>query len=326
VDVYDYILPPGRIAQEPAEPRTAARLLDAVGPEVVHRRAEDLPALLGPGDLLVLNETKVLPARLHLRKRTGGAVEVLLLESTQDGGLAWEALVRPGRRVVPGTRLLAGDREVVEVGRHLEGGRREVVLLQGGVAEEFGAVPLPPYIHRPLEDPERYQTVYAARPGSVAAPTAGLHLDEDLLEQCTAAGAAIVKVDLAVGLDTFRPVEGALEDHVMHSERFSVPSSTLDACARAGRVIAVGTTTARALESAALGTREGRTDLFIKPGFDFKIVDVLLTNFHMPRSTQLVMLAAFCGPRWRGLYDIALDEGYRFLSFGDCMLVSKASA
>ncbi|MBV8958178.1 MAG: tRNA preQ1(34) S-adenosylmethionine ribosyltransferase-isomerase QueA [Actinobacteria bacterium] len=325
MDDYHFVLPDGQIAQTPAEPRTSARLLDATGP-VAHRVVADLPRLLREGDLLVVNESRVIPARLQLRKATGGAVEVLLLESTREGGREWEALVRPSRRVAPGTRLLGDDEEVVEVGGYLEGGRREVVLLDGDVAERLGAVPLPPYIHTPLEDPDRYQTVYAARPGSVAAPTAGLHLDADLLDKCVAAGAGIAKVDLAVGLDTFRPVEGALDDHVMHSERFIVPDETLAACARAERVIAIGTTTVRALESAARGAHAGRTDLFIRPGFDFKVVDVLLTNFHMPRSTLLVLLAAFCGPRWRELYDIALAEGYRFLSFGDCMLVSRAAA
>jgi len=323
---YTYVLPDGQIAQEPANPRASARLLDATGVDVVHRRVTDLPSLLHPGDLLVVNESKVIPARLHLHKPTGGAVEVLLLEAREAGGREWEALVRPGRRVAPGTRLLADTEEVVVVGAHLDSGRRVVTLLTDDVADRFGAVPLPPYIHRPLDDPDRYQTVYATRPGSVAAPTAGLHLDTDVLDRCVAAGASIARVDLAVGLDTFRPVEGALSDHKMHTERFSVPDATLAACAQARRVIAVGTTTVRALESAARGAREGRTDLFIQPGFDFKVVDVLLTNFHLPRSTLLVLLAAFCGPRWRELYDVALAEGYRFLSFGDCMLVDRTAA
>jgi S-adenosylmethionine:tRNA ribosyltransferase-isomerase len=322
---YDYSLSDGQIAQEPANPRPSSRLLDATGAEVVHRHVFDLPALLGAGDLLVVNESKVIPARLHLRKHTGGAVEVLLLEPRETSSRDWEALVRPGRRVPPGTRLLADGEEVAEVGAHLDGGRRVVSLLAYDVAERVGEVPLPPYIRRPLVDPDRYQTVYATRPGSVAAPTAGLHLDADVLDRCVASGAAVARVDLSVGLDTFRPVDGALDDHKMHSERFRVPEATLAACAQARRVIAVGTTTVRALESAARGAHEGRTDLFIRPGFDFKVVDVLLTNFHLPRSTLLVLLAAFCGPRWRDLYDVALADGYRFLSFGDCMLVSRAA-
>ena len=328
MDEFDYVLPDARIAQVPVEPRPSARLLTALDPggAVAHHRVSELPALLEEGDLLVVNETKVIPARLKLRKSTGGAVEVLLLEAQDGDGRRWEALVRPGRRVAPGTRLLAGDREVAEVGERLDGGRRLVTLLEAAVPERFGAVALPPYIRQPLADPGRYQTVYATHPGSVAAPTAGLHLDAELLAKCVAAGAAVARVDLAVGLDTFRPMEGAVDDHVMHSERFSVPPATLDACRAARRVIAVGTTAVRALESAALGVPGGRTDLFIKPGFDFKVVDVLLTNFHLPRSTLLVLLAAFCGQRWRDLYDIAVAEEYRFLSFGDCMLVARGVA
>jgi S-adenosylmethionine:tRNA ribosyltransferase-isomerase len=336
VDDFDYALPAASIAQVPAEPRPSARLLCAVdaGGAVAHHRVSELPALLEEGDLLVVNESKVIAARLNLHKSTGGAVEVLLLDPVDshsgdgdgDGGRHWAALVRPGRRVAPGTRLLAADREVAEVGERLEGGRRLVILLEDDVPGRFGAVALPPYIHQPLADPARYQTVYANRPGSVAAPTAGLHLDHEVLADCAANGVEVARVELAVGLDTFRPMEGAVNDHVMHSERFSVPAATMAACQRARRVVAVGTTSVRALESAALGIPGGRTDLFIKPGFEFKVVDLLLTNFHLPRSTLLVLLAAFCGPRWRDLYDIALADDYRFLSFGDCMLVGRAAS
>jgi S-adenosylmethionine:tRNA ribosyltransferase-isomerase len=332
---YDYDLPEAAVAQVPAEPRDAARLLVDRGPAAgpLHRHVSDLPELVGPGDLIVVNETRVLPARLRLRKATGGEVEVLLLEPVEDAPVAgaseWEALVRPGRRVVPGTRLLAGGTEVVEVGEHLEGGRRRVRLLAGdaeGALANHGVVPLPPYIHRPLDDPERYQTVYSRRPGSVAAPTAGLHLTPAVLDRCLERGAELARVDLAVGLDTFRPiVTEAVEDHEIHSERYAVPAETLEACARAGRVIAVGTTTVRALESAARGAPEGRTRLFIRPGFEFRTVDVLLTNFHLPRSSLLCLVAAFVGERWRDLYGAALDEGYRFLSFGDAMLLSRAT-
>ncbi|MEA3075433.1 MAG: S-adenosylmethionine:tRNA ribosyltransferase-isomerase, partial [Actinomycetota bacterium] len=207
-------------------------------------------------------------------------------------------------------------------------GVREVQLLAPGIIDRYGAVPLPPYITEPLADPDRYQTVYARVPGSVAAPTAGLHLTPALLAEIRALGVDVHTVDLAVGLGTFRPLTAdRIEDHVMHEERYSVPAATLDACRSAsGRVVAIGTTTVRALESAAAtGNREGRTDLFITPGFDFAVVDVLLTNFHQPRSSLLVMLAAFTGgDRWRGLYATALDEGYRFLSFGDAMLVDRA--
>ncbi|MGH9284695.1 MAG: S-adenosylmethionine:tRNA ribosyltransferase-isomerase, partial [Acidimicrobiales bacterium] len=185
-------------------------------------------------------------------------------------------------------------------------------------------IALPPYIRCPLADIERYQTVYATRPGSVAAPTAGLHLTHDVLDACRAVGAGVATVDLAVGLDTFRPITVArVEDHQMHSERYSVPPATLDACRQARRVVAVGTTTLRALESAAVGPAQGRTRLFITPGYPFAAVDLLLTNLHQPRSSLLVLLAAFYGPAWRALYTTALAEGYRFLSFGDAMLVPR---
>ena len=324
MSAYDYELPGSAIAQTPVEPRDAARLLVATAESgtVAHRRVADLPKLLEDGDVLVVNETRVLPARLHLRKITGGAVEVLLLEEI-DGH--WEALVRPARRVPPGTVLRGEADLVVEVGDHVGDGRR-LVRVDGDIARH-GEVPLPPYIHESLTDAERYQTVYATTPGSVAAPTAGLHLTDDVLDRCRARGVEVVTVDLAVGLDTFRPVTADRpEDHQIHSERYRVPATTLDACRRASRVVAVGTTTVRALESAARGPLAGRTSLFIHGDFDFQVVDVLLTNFHLPRSSLLFLLAAFAGDRWRDIYDVALAEGYRFLSFGDAMLISKAAA
>jgi S-adenosylmethionine:tRNA ribosyltransferase-isomerase len=225
---------------------------------------------------------------------------------------------------VPRGTLLRGDGGLtVEVGEHLDGGRRRV-RVDGDIASD-GEVPLPPYIHEPLDDPERYQTVYARQPGSVAAPTAGLHLTNGVLERCRARGIGVASVDLAVGLDTFRPVTADRpEDHQIHSERYRVPAATLDACRGARRVVAVGTTTVRALESAAVGPAEGRTSLFIHGDYRFRVVDVLLTNFHMPRSSLLLLLAAFGGERWRELYAVALAEGYRFLSFGDAMLVGRA--
>jgi S-adenosylmethionine:tRNA ribosyltransferase-isomerase len=327
MDDFDYRLPAEAIAQEPAEPRDAARLLDATDPAggPAHRHVRDLPDLLGPGDVLVVNDSRVLPSRLRLRKRTGGGVEVLLLEP-HDGAGGWEALVRPGRRVPPGTRLQAGQHDVVEVGERRADGTRLVRLLAD--IEGHGSVALPPYIRRPLADPERYQTVYAAHPGSVAAPTAGLHLTHELLARCRERGVDVRAVELAVGLDTFRPVAAARpEDHVMHSERYRVPPATMDACRRARRVVAVGTTTVRALEAAAgTGRLAGRTALFIHGDHPFRVVDVLLTNFHLPRSSLLLLLAAFCGDRWRALYAAALAEGYRFLSFGDAMLVSRRAA
>ena len=338
VDVPDYPLPPEAIAQVPVEPRDAARLLvsvDAARPPA-HRTVADLPALLGPGDLLVVNTSRVLPARLRLAKATGGQAEVMLLEPrcpTALDPVVWSALVRPGRRLPPGTVLWAGDRAVVRVGAALDDGRREVHLLVGpegvaGLLDSVGSVPLPPYIHRPLADPERYQTVYAERTGSVAAPTAGLHLTHQVLDACRERGVGVATVDLAVGLGTFRPVTATrAEDHVMHGERYRVPAATLDACRAARRVVAVGTTTVRALESAAAsGEPEGVTSLYIRGDHRWQLVDVLLTNFHQPRSSLLVLLEAFCGPRWRSLYDLALAEGYRFLSFGDAMLVGRQEA
>ena len=341
-DDFVYDLPEDQIAQVPLEDRPSARLLvDLVdGADPSHRHISDLPDMVGPGDLLVLNDTRVLPARLHLSKETGGAVEVLLLERSGDS-CKWEALVRPARRVPPGTRLRAGDNLTITVCEDLGAGRRSVLLEVGTQSpsmdgtdlllalEVYGEMPLPPYLHTRLEDPERYQTVYSRRPASAAAPTAGLHLTEEVLDACRAAGAAVEHLELVVGLDTFRPVTADdLDDHVMHSESFSVAESTLDACRSAERVIAIGTTTVRALESARLaqaggGGTSGRTDLFIRPGFDFGVVDVLLTNYHLPRSTLLVMLEAFVGPRWRDLYALAIAEGYRFLSFGDAMLVGR---
>jgi len=321
LSAYDYDLPASAIAQTPVEPRDSARLLVAIDPagRVEHKRVADLPDVLDDGDLLVVNDTRVLPARLHLRKPTGGSVEVLLLEELNGH---WEALVRPGRRVAPGTVLDSASGLTVEVGEHLDGGRRRV-RVQGDIAAG-GEVPLPPYIHAPLADPERYQTVYARQPGSVAAPTAGLHLTDAVLDGCRARGIDVLSVDLAVGLDTFRPVTAdRVEDHAMHSERYQVPAATLDACRRAERVVAVGTTAVRALESAARGPLEGRTSLFIHGDYPFQVVDVLLTNFHMPRSSLLLLLASFAGERWRDLYDVALAEHYRFLSFGDAMLVAR---
>lgn len=333
---FDYPLPDEAIAQAPVEPRDAARMLVDRGatrpPE--HRVVADLPRFVGPGDVVVVNTTRVLRARLHLRKPTGGAVEVLLLEPVD--GDRWEALVRPGRRVPPGTALTAPDDPdgidlVVEVGDVLDDGRRLVRLVTADLAaalERHGEVPLPPYISEPIADPERYQTVYAEQPGSVAAPTAGLHLTERVLDGIRAAGAEVVGVDLWVGLGTFRPISvDHVEDHEMHTERFQVPEATWAACQRADRVVAVGTTTVRALESAAaLGRLSGRTDLFLRPGSTLAVVDVLLTNFHLPRSSLLVLVEAFAGPHWRDLYDAALTEGYRFLSFGDCMLLGRDGA
>jgi S-adenosylmethionine:tRNA ribosyltransferase-isomerase len=335
---FDYVLPPDRIAQTPVHPRDAARLLVDRGPgrPPEHRLVRDLPSLLRPGDLLVVNDSRVIPARLPLHRVTGGAAEVLLLEPV-DGALhVWEALVRPGRKLRAGEVLLTDTgTPLVEVGEHRRGGTREVRLVEPGdpvdLLDRHGVLPLPPYITARLDDPERYQTVYAARPGSVAAPTAGLHLTPAVLDAVAARGVPTVRVELVVGLDTFKPVTADdPAEHRMHTERYHVPAATLEACAATraagGRVVAVGTTTVRALESAALrGEPAGRTDLFIRRPYEWRLVDVLLTNFHLPRTTLLLMIDAFVGPRWRDLYETALAEGYRFLSFGDAMLLEQSA-
>lgn len=327
---FDYHLPGWAIAQQPLVDRAGSRLLVDTGAEPEHRHVHDLPGLLGPGDVVVVNDTRVMAARLSLHKTTGGAVEVLLLEPVDDP--VWEALIRPGRRVPPGTVLVdRAGAPALEVGEILGAGRRRVRPVAPMTIERLrfsaGEVPLPPYINEPIDDPERYQTVYASSESSVAAPTAGLHLTDTVLADIEAAGAKLAKVELAVGLGTFRPIESeTIEDHEMHSERYHVPAATLEECRAAERVVAIGTTTVRALEAAAAtGEPTGRTDLFIHPGYDLELVDALMTNFHMPRSSLLALVATFVGDRWRDLYEAALGKGYRFLSFGDAMFIPERS-
>ena len=336
-DDFDYALPKSAIAQKPAMPRDVARLLVDNGPdrEVEHAQINQLASYIRPGDLVVVNETSVIPARLPLKKSTGGAVEVFLLEPI-DGG--WAALLKPSKRAKAGTELRSERDEAlrVVVGEELPGGQRKVELLHGqteildpsqcNLLKSAGESPLPPYITaKDGQDSERYQTVYARTPGSVAAPTAGLHLTDDLINKIQSAGANFARIDLVVGIDTFRPVLVANPaDHVMHSERYSVSEITWQACQDAQRVIAIGTTTVRALESAARGALAGRTELFLRRGSKFEIVDMMMTNFHMPRSTLLMMIDAFIGERWKDLYEDALASGYRFLSFGDAMLLNRA--
>jgi S-adenosylmethionine:tRNA ribosyltransferase-isomerase len=326
----DYDLPEAAIAQHPLERRDAARLLVDRGPQRApeHRTVGDLARLLEPGDLVVVNDTRVRRARLRLRKPTGGAVEVLLLTPTGPPTGAWEALVRPSKRVPSGMLLHGPGGLSVRAGEDLGDGRRRVVV-ESGDPEAVGEVPLPPYITATLDDPERYQTVFARRAGSAAAPTAGLHLTDRVLEACRDRGIAVAPVELVVGLDTFRPIAvDDLDDHPMHSEAYDVPEATWQAVEATrdagGRVVAVGTTVVRALESvAATGRLAGPTDLFIRPGHQFTAVDRLLTNFHLPRTTLLALVAAFVGDRWRDLYAAALADGYRFLSFGDAMLIGR---
>ncbi|MDQ3865240.1 MAG: tRNA preQ1(34) S-adenosylmethionine ribosyltransferase-isomerase QueA [Actinomycetota bacterium] len=308
-DELDYDLPPELIAQRPAERRDESRLLvyDRGSGELRHRRFRDVGEELD-GSLVVLNDTRVVPARLRVRRPGGGGAEVLLLEAL--GGGVWEALARPTRRLRAGMRL--GPVELLE---HLGDGLWHV-RLEG---EPTGETPLPPYIADPLPDAERYQTVYAKRPGSAAAPTAGLHFTPEVLAEL-----AVERVTLHVGLDTFRPIAAeTLAAHRMHSERYEVEAAAWQRIREADRVVAVGTTTARVLESLARGAPlAGRTDLFILPGFEFRRVDTLLTNFHLPRSTLLALVMAFAGiAETRRLYRVAIEERYRFYSFGDAMLL-----
>ncbi len=331
---FDYDLPPAAIAQHPIEPRDAARLLVDRGAGVppAHRRVRDLPDLLEPGDLVVVNDSRVIPARLRLHRRSGGAVEVLLLEALDAQHRRWECLVRPARRLARGEELVDdAGRAVLLMGPRTESGDTFTVELCAddplAAIDAAGQVPLPPYITAPLADPGRYQTVYARRPGSAAAPTAGLHLTTAVLESLAARSVALARVELVVGLDTFQPVsEADPTRHHIHSERYEVPAETLEACRDATRVVAVGTTVARALESAgATGQASGRTRLFIHRPYEWRVVDLLMTNFHLPRTTLLMMIDAFIGPRWRELYATALDDGYRFLSFGDAMLLRRSA-
>ena len=338
---FDYDLPPRVIAQEPVEPRDAARLmrLPAAGGLPSDHVFADLPRLLHRGDLLVVNRSRVFPARLLGRRAKGGAAEVLLLRELGED--RWEALVRPGRRLRPGDTVtidpgLAAGIETEAVGPE---GRRVVHLRAAtgtveAALDRAGHVPLPPYIRRPdrPEDRARYQTVYARERGSVAAPTAGLHFTPGLFEALRAAGIAIAEVVLHVGPGTFRPVTvEVVEDHRLEPEPYLIPPAAASAIAATraagGRVVAVGTTVVRTLESAAGGDRtvragEGQTDLVVRPGFEFRVVDALLTNFHLPRSSLLLLVAAFAGrERVLAAYEEALRRGYRFYSYGDAMLL-----
>lgn len=326
----DYELPDDLIAQKPVEPRDSSRLLVDQGDSApLHRRMTDIVDHLREGDVLVVNDTRVLPARLALQRSTGGTAEVLLLEPRDPGHRTWEAMVRPARKLRTGEVLEYFGKRVVRVGERTQAGDTFLVEVLDdvplGLIERIGAMPLPPYIRGSLKDKERYQTVYSRAPRSAAAPTAGLHFTEDLLARIEEKGVRFARVELVVGLDTFKPVtaENPL-DHRIHTESYTVPDETAALVAGAERVVAVGTTAARALESAAAtGQSTGRTSLFITRGHEWRTVDLLVTNFHMPRTSLLLMIDSFVGDRWRRLYAEAVAERYRFLSFGDAMILDR---
>lgn len=354
-DDFDYLLPPEQIAQHPIEPRDASRLLvlDRASGSIEHRHFRDIGGYINPGDVLVFNQTRVIPARLHGRKiPTGGQVEFLLLR--RGGERTWRGLVG-GKRVRVGTQLAfsSADGQTIEGTVIAEGDRSErVVRFDAPISpllDALGEVPLPPYIHEPLRDPERYQTVYARVPGSAAAPTAGLHFTPELLIALRRRGVQMAYCTLHIGLDTFQPVdEEQIEDHHMHTERTVLSPEDArvinEAKLAGGRIIAVGTTSVRTLETAALRSAgiagdpyavEGDmcpwrpvtaldepTDLFIRPGYRFRAVDAIITNFHLPRSTLLMLVSAFAGRETiLDAYAVAQREGYRFYSFGDAMLI-----
>ena len=319
----DYELPEALIAQRPAYPRDTSRLMvvDAKAGTIAHHAFRDLPRFLRPGDALVLNETKVLPARLFARRPGGGAVELLFL---RDFGDSWEALVRPSKRLKPGMTLTVGN-DGLEILKSVGDGRWVVAGDDlRGTMERSGRMPLPPYVRATAEAEGAYQTIYARNPGSAAAPTAGFHFTEGVLEGAEQAGAKIARVTLHVGTGTFSPIRTEkLEDHRMHAEHYAVPEEAARVVEGAERVVATGTTVARTLEAwATSGEREGESALFVYPGYAWRRVDVLLTNFHLPRSTLLAMVMSFGGTELvREAYRLAVEEQYRFYSFGDAMLV-----
>lgn len=348
---YDYELPEERIAQTPLSPRDASRLLVVTSPtHYTHNIFRDLPELLQPGDLLVLNNTRVIPARLYGHKSTGAPVEILLLEEQQPK--CWLALVKPGRRLKPGAKILFEPHRFIEQlpttallpdftatvlardeatsGRLLQFDIPEGTSLMTWL-EKYGQIPLPPYITDTQALPEQYQTVYAQASGAIAAPTAGLHFTDELLERCREQGIKQASVTLHVGIGTFRPVEvDDVTHHKMHGEWLEVPESTVEQIretkSQGGRVIAVGTTVVRALEGAAAGGELqpycGKTELFIYPGYQWQVVEGLITNFHLPRSSLLMLVSAMIGrQRLMELYQDAIAHQYRFYSFGDAMLI-----
>jgi len=326
---FDYALPEELIAQHPAPERGASRLLhlDGASGAIEDLAFAELPRLVGPRDVIVLNDTRVIKARLFGRKSTGGRIEVFVERIVSECEAL--ALMRSGHRPHPGYKLVVGDGVGAEVlAREDDLYRVRFSEPVAAVLERCGNVPLPPYIRHPVEarDAERYQTVFAEKPGAVAAPTAGLHFDRAMLERLADQGARIARVTLHVGSGTFQPVRcESVEGHRMHKERYAIPDETLEAIA-GRRVLAVGTTALRALETAALtGNRVGETELFIHPGYRFRVVDRLLTNFHLPRSSLLMLAAAFGGlENIRRVYAHAIAQRYRFFSYGDAMLIERA--
>ena len=336
---FDYDLPEKRIAQIPAEPRDSSRLM-VLNPKehtIEHRHFFQLGDFLKKGDVLIFNDTRVIPARLiGTRSQTGGKVEVFLLRQIDRN--QWEALVKPGKKVRIGSIVHFDDELSCEVIDYTDFGGRIVKFIYNGVFEEIldrlGSVPLPPYIHEKLEDRERYQTIYSRVKGSAAAPTAGLHFTEKLMKELRGKGVQFGFITLHVGLGTFRPVHAnVIEDHVMHREFYSVPIETaalIHAAKDEGRrVIAVGTTSIRTLEASAARTGTvdagaGWTDIFIYPGYQFKIVDAVITNFHLPKSTLIMLISAFAGREFTlEAYRMAVEEEYRFFSFGDAMMIES---
>jgi len=325
---FRYDLPEEAVAQSAVEPRHDSRLLDTR--DMTDRRFLELAEMLAPGDLLVVNETRVRAARLNgVRRGTGGRVELLILGRGRDG--AWEAAARPARRLRPGA-VIEFDALTATVATAPERGVVEVTFDVADVERAFeavGAVPLPPYFRGRLADPDRYQTMFAAAPGSAAAPTAGLHFTDEVVTRLKRRRVEIARVDLHVSLGTFRPMTADnVEDHRMHSEWCAISESAAAAVNAARKVIAVGTTVVRTLESLADGPGRVRagshhTDLFLRPGAEIQVTDAVITNFHMPGSTLVALVAAFMGDRWRGAYGAALERGYRFLSFGDAMYAER---
>jgi S-adenosylmethionine:tRNA ribosyltransferase-isomerase len=335
---FNYYLPEELIAQSPVEPRDSSRLmiLGRQSGEIKHRHFYDIIDFLNPGDLLVVNNSRVLPARLYgNRVDTGANIELLLLE--QKGNNQWETLVKPGKKAKVGTTILFGNGKLIGTIQEVKDDGNRIIQFECkgniySVLDEIGQMPLPPYIHEELHDKERYQTVYSKDIGSAAAPTAGLHFTKELLHKIKDKGIDIAEVTLHVGLGTFRPVKVEdINQHKMHSEHYMMTQETADKIIKTkqngGRVFAVGTTSCRTLESIATFQKEikacdGYTDIFIYPGYQFKVIDGLITNFHLPESTLIMLVSAFCGyENTMHAYKVAVEEKYRFFSFGDAMLI-----